>query len=70
MSHRVAHLLGASPAPASPTRSRGTQNPSVTGTQAFVEFSNFTLTFGMGSSPSANARGPHESNDCKIAIVD
>jgi hypothetical protein len=62
----------------------GTQNPSVTGAQAFVEFSNFTLTFGMGSRASthfgtqaingvvAKCERPwgHESGDCKIAIVD
>jgi hypothetical protein len=62
----------------------GTQNPSVTGAQAFVEFSNFTLTFGMGSRASthfgtqaingvvAKCERPwgHESSDCKIAIVD
>lgn len=62
----------------------GTQNPSVAGAQAFVEFSNFTLTFGMGSRASthfgtqaingvvAKCEGPwsHESSDCKIAIVD
>jgi hypothetical protein len=62
----------------------GTQNPSVTGAQAFVEFSNFTLTFAMGSRASthfgtqaingvvAKCERPwsHESRDCKIAIVD
>jgi hypothetical protein len=62
----------------------GTQNPSVTGAQAFVEFSNFTLTFGIGSRASthfgtqaingvvAKCERPwsHESSDCKIAIVD
>jgi hypothetical protein len=62
----------------------GTQNPSVTGAQAFVEFSNFTLTFGMGSRASthfgtqaingvvAMCERPwsHESSGCKIAIVD
>jgi hypothetical protein len=62
----------------------GTQNPSVTGAQAFVEFSNFTLAFGMGSRASthfgtqaingvvAKCEGPlsRESSDCKIAIVD
>lgn len=62
----------------------GTQNPSVTGAQAFVEFSNFTLTFGTGSRASAHfgtqaingvvARcerpWTHESSDCRISIVD
>lgn len=62
----------------------GTQNPSVAGAQAFVEFSNFTLTFGAGSRASthfgtqaingvvANCERPwsHASSDCKIAIVD
>jgi len=62
----------------------GTQNPSVTGAQAFVEFSNFTLTFEKGSRASthfgtqaingvvAKCERPwsHESSDCKIAIVD
>ena len=60
----------------------GTQNPSVTGVQAFVEFSNFTLTFGMGSRASthfgtqaingvvAQCDWGYESRDCKVAIVD
>jgi hypothetical protein len=62
----------------------GTQNPSVAGAQAFVEFSNFTLTFGMASRASthfgtqaingvvAKCERPwsHESSDCKIEIVD
>jgi hypothetical protein len=62
----------------------GTQNPSLTGAQAFVEFSNFTLTFGKGSPASthfgtqaingvvARCERPwsHESSDCKVAIVD
>jgi hypothetical protein len=62
----------------------GSQNPSVTGTQAFVEFSNFTMAFGMASRASthfgtqaingvvAKCERPwsHESSDCKIAIVD
>jgi hypothetical protein len=62
----------------------GTQNPSLTGAQAFVEFSNVTLTFAMGSPASthfgtqaingvvANCERPwsHESSDCKVAIVD
>jgi|HubBroStandDraft_1064217.scaffolds.fasta_scaffold15722_2 hypothetical protein len=60
----------------------GTQNPSVAGTQAVVEFSNFTLTFGMGSRASthfgtqaingvvAQCDWGYESRDCKVAIVD
>jgi hypothetical protein len=62
----------------------GTQNPSVAGAQAFVEFSNFTLTFGMASRASthfgaqaingvvAKCERPwsRESSDCKIEIVD
>jgi hypothetical protein len=62
----------------------GTQSPSVTGAQAFVEFSNFTLTFGTGSRASTHfgtqaingvvARCERawgqESSDCKVAIVD
>jgi hypothetical protein len=62
----------------------GTQNPSITGAQAFVEFSNFTLTFGMGSRAGthfgtqaingvvAKCERPwsRESSDCKVAIVD
>jgi hypothetical protein len=62
----------------------GTQSPSTTGAQAFVEYSNFTLTFEMGSRASthfgaqaingvvANCEHPwsHESSDCKVAIVD
>jgi hypothetical protein len=62
----------------------GTQNPSVTGAQVFVEFSNFTLKFGKGSRASthfgaqaingvvAKCERPwsHESSDCKVAIVD
>jgi hypothetical protein len=32
----------------------GTQNPSLTGAQAFVEFSNFTMTFAMGSPASTH----------------
>jgi hypothetical protein len=62
----------------------GTLNPTVTGAQAFVEFSNFTLTFAMGSRASthfgtqaingvvAKCERPwsHESSDCRIAIID
>jgi hypothetical protein len=60
----------------------GMQSPSVTGTQAFVEFSNFTLTFAMGSRASthfgtqaingvvARCDWGYESRDCKVAIVD
>jgi hypothetical protein len=62
----------------------GTQSPSVTGAQAFVEFSNFTLTFGKSSRASthfgtqaingvvAKCERPwtNESSDCKVAIVD
>jgi hypothetical protein len=62
----------------------GTQSPSVTGAQAFVRFSNFTLTFAMGSRASthfgtqaingviAKCERPwsRESSDCRIAIVD
>jgi hypothetical protein len=62
----------------------GTQNASVTGPQAVVEFSNFTLTFGSGSRASthfgtqaingvvARCERPwsHESSDCRVAIVD
>lgn len=62
----------------------GTQNPSLAGAQAFVEFSNFTLKFATGSPASthfgtqsingvvARCERPwsHESSDCKIAIVD
>lgn len=62
----------------------GTQNPSVAGPQAIVEFSNFTLQFGMGSRASthfgtqaingvvAKCERPwsRESSDCKIEIVD
>jgi len=62
----------------------GTQNPSITGAQAFVEFSNFTLSFVTGSRASTHfgtqaingvvakceLAWNHESSDCKIAIVD
>ncbi len=62
----------------------GMQNPSVTGAQAFVEFSNFTLAFATGSLASthfgtqaingvvARCDRPwsHESSDCRVATVD
>lgn len=62
----------------------GTPNPSVNGTQAFVEFSNFTLAFAKGSLASthfgtqaingvvAQCERPwtHESSDCKLAVID
>jgi len=62
----------------------GTQSPSVTGAQAFVEFSNFTLAFVKASRASTHfgtqaingvvskCERPwsRESSDCKIAIVD
>jgi hypothetical protein len=58
------------------------QNPNVTGTQAFVEFSNFTLTFGTGSRASthfgtqaingvvAQCDWGDGSRDCRVAVVD
>jgi hypothetical protein len=62
----------------------GAQSPTVTGAQAFVEFSNLTLTFGTGSRASthfgtqaingvvAKCARPWspQSSDCKVAIVD
>jgi hypothetical protein len=62
----------------------GMQNPNLTGAQAFVELSNFTLTFGIGSRASThfgtqaingvitNCERPwnRNSSDCKIAIID
>jgi hypothetical protein len=62
----------------------GAQNPLITGAQAFVAFSNFTLTFGVGSRASthfgtqaingvvAKCEPPwsHESSDCRVAIAD
>jgi len=62
----------------------GTPSPTVTGAQAIVEFSNFTLAFGPGSRASthfgtqaingvvAKCERPwgYEPSDCKIAIVD
>jgi hypothetical protein len=59
----------------------GMQNPSVTGTQTFVEFSNFTLTFAAGSHASthfgtqaingvvAKCEGA-EANHCKVEVVE
>jgi hypothetical protein len=62
----------------------GTQNPTVAGTQAVVEFSNFTLTFGAGSRASTHfgtqaingvvsrCERPwsRASSDCRVVIVD
>jgi hypothetical protein len=62
----------------------GTPNPSISSTQVFVEFSNFTLTFGMGSLASTHfgtqaingvilrCERPwtHQSNDCRLAVVE
>ena len=62
----------------------GAQSPSVAGTQAFVEYSNFTLTFATGSRASthfgtqpingvvARCERPwsRASSDCRVAIVD
>jgi len=62
----------------------GAPSPSVMGPQAFVEFSNFTLAFGIGSRASihfgtqaingviARCERPwtRESSDCKLAIAD
>jgi hypothetical protein len=62
----------------------GTQNPSITGTQAFVEFSNFTLAFGPGSHASTHfgtqaingviakceRAWTRDSRDCKLAVSD
>ncbi len=62
----------------------GRPNPSITGAQAFVEFSNFTLTFGPGSLASshfgtqaingvvAHCERPwtRDSSDCKLAVVE
>jgi hypothetical protein len=62
----------------------GTQSASITGAQAFVEFSNFTLAFGMGSRASthfglqaingvvARCERPwiSPSSDCKVETVD
>jgi hypothetical protein len=62
----------------------GTQNPSVSGTQVVVEFSNFTLTFGTGSPASSHfgtqaihgvvsscaRRWNNASSDCKVQLVD
>jgi hypothetical protein len=62
----------------------GMQSPTATGTQAFVEFSNFTLTFAAGSHASthfgtqaingvvARCQDPwnHDLHDCRVALVD
>jgi hypothetical protein len=62
----------------------GTQNPTITGVQAFVEFSNFQLAFGTGARASthfgtqaingviAKCDRPwsRESSDCKLEIAD
>ncbi len=60
----------------------GMQNPSITNPQAFVTFSNFTLTFGpnanshFGTQPIngvvTKCEGPqnHESSDCRVSVVD
>jgi hypothetical protein len=62
----------------------GRQNPSVGGPQTFVEFSNFTLTFGTASHASTHFGAQaingvvvkcerpwnQRSNDCKVAVVD
>lgn len=62
----------------------GAQNPLIAGAQAYVEFSNFTLAFGVGSNASmhfgtqaingvvAKCERPwsHESNDCRVEIVE
>ena len=62
----------------------GMQNPSIAGTQALVEFSNFTLKFGA-TSPASTHFGSqpingvvtgcerpwtHESEDCKVELVE
>ncbi len=60
----------------------GMQNSSITTAQAFVTFSNFTLTFGSPASTHfgtqaingvvAKCEGPgnHESSDCRVSVVD
>ncbi len=60
----------------------GMQNPSITSAQAFVTFSNFTLTFGspasthFGTQPIngvvAHCEGPgnRESSDCRVSVVE
>lgn len=61
----------------------GTQNASITAPQAFVTFSNFTLTFGPNANTHFGAQpingvvtkceGPwnnHESSDCRVSVVD
>ena len=62
----------------------GMQSPTIAGTQAFVRFSNFTLTFEAGSHASThfgsqaingvvvNCKSPFSpaSNDCKVDVVE
>jgi len=62
----------------------GMENPSIAGTQAFVQFSNFTLTFAAGSHASTHfgsqaingvvvaCESPFSpgSNDCKMEVVE
>jgi hypothetical protein len=60
----------------------GMQNPSITGAQAYVEFSNFTLKFGSPASSHfgmqpingvvARCEGPwnRETSDCRVSIVE
>lgn len=62
----------------------GMQNPLITGAQAFVEYSNFTLTFETGSLASTHfgtqaingvvekcePAGGQASSECKVAVVD
>jgi hypothetical protein len=60
----------------------GSQSPTVVGAQAFVEFSNFTLTFGaranthFGTQPingvitACDRPWGREARDCKVSIVD
>lgn len=62
----------------------GAHNPAITGAQAFVEFSNLTLTFGMGSRASTHfgtqaingvvakceRPGSPQSSDCRITVAD
>lgn len=62
----------------------GMHDLSITGPQAFVVFSNFTLTFGTGSPASTHfgtqaingvvvhceRRSPQHSNDCKVAVAE
>ncbi len=62
----------------------GMESPSIAGTQVFVKFSNFTLTFGTGSHASTHfgtqaingvvvtCESPfrHASNECKMDVVE